>query len=295
MEKTRLRWIWTLVLVLLLCGAGREVYGQRVYATNYGYSESGPAIPLVVVAGLVQNPANAIEPNSLNSNYCQLLIGSGLLGTAHATYQLEFISSEGNLPAGTSVYVRMDDNTSAGLLGLALATQGFVSAYKNSNSQNSKNLTGTKVTLSDGNVVVSGQYLVVTPSECFNAIRFSIVSAGLLGLLTSGNVRIYHAYIEMPLLSVDNKDICYNESMELTVNNPISSSGCNYRWYTQPTGGTLLGTGASFLTPKLTQDATYYVTYSGIDPVKISRKAVTVTVKPRPPAPNIILIPNSQY
>ncbi len=273
----------------------REVYGQRVYATNYGFSESGNG-GLFGVHAYVKNPENAVGTNSTNSNYCEISM-SGLLALSpkHSVYQLEFSNSEGNLPAGTSIFVRLDNATSVSLLGLALVTKGLVSVYKDAASNNTSSLTGTAISLSDGDVSFNGEYLVVTPPACFNAIRVSLVSDGLLGLLATGSIKIYHAYFELPAISTDNEEICHNESTLLSISNPISSSDCNYRWYTQATGGTLLGTGTSFLTPKLTHNVTYYVAYSGVDPAKLSRKAVTVTVKPRPPAPNIILIPNSQY
>jgi PKD repeat protein len=45
----------------------------------------------------------------------------------------------------------------------------------------------------------------------------------------------------------------------------LSASGSSgtYRWFNSPTGGTLLGTGATFTTPNLTSNTTYYVEAQG--------------------------------
>lgn len=294
MEKTRLRWLWTLVLVLLFCGAGREVRGQgRIYVIDYASVTSNT--PLLTSSSITA-PSNVVGGEPVVPNYSEMKVTGLLLGNAEAHLQLKLSGSSDNLPGGTPVFLQVDGNTDNGLLGLILTSNNLVSVQKNINPSLKTQITGTSVSFIIERVNLNGSlYLKITPNDCFGAVTISLTTSGLLNLLSTATLKIYHAYIELPTISVDSEAICYNESMELAVNNPISSSGCNYRWYTQPTGGTLLGTGASFLTPKLTHNVTYYVGYSGADPAQISRKAVNVTVKPRSPVPNIELHPNSEY
>ncbi len=73
--------------------------------------------------------------------------------------------------------------------------------------------------------------------------------------------------------------ICSGSTATLMATGP----GGTYSWYSASTGGTLLGTGASFTTPALTANATYYVeTLLGC---VSDRTPVTVSVTPPPPAP----------
>jgi len=282
-----------IVLATLLLGAAREGYGQRVYATNYGAAQSGPGVLGIISAGLVNSPTNAVEPNSTNGNSAELVIG-GLLGNAYAHLQLKFINGSQNLPAGTTIYVRIDGSTSGGLLGLLLASSGFVSAQQNASSGN-VNSQGNLSAITGQNIAVGSiqsetiggnLYLKITPSACFNAITISITTAGLLGLLSNANLKVYHAYYECPGISMPNPTpICQGESTTVQVNNPASCG--TYNWYTQATGGTAFHTGTSYTTPALSSTVTYYVEYSGVDNSKCGRTPVTVTVHPKPAMPHI--------
>lgn len=64
-------------------------------------------------------------------------------------------------------------------------------------------------------------------------------------------------------------------------------SGGTYRWYPALTGGTAIGTGASFTTPSLTATTTYYVSAVGSTGTESnSRKMATATINPLPTAPS---------
>jgi hypothetical protein len=54
--------------------------------------------------------------------------------------------------------------------------------------------------------------------------------------------------------SASNVTICSGNTATLT-----ATGGINYRWYNASTGGTLLGSNASYITPALTSTTTYYV------------------------------------
>jgi len=87
--------------------------------------------------------------------------------------------------------------------------------------------------------------------------------------------------------------ICYGQSATLSA----LSTGNGIRWYTTPTGGTLLGTSASgapfSVTPTTT--TTYYAeTINAAGCVSATRVPVTVTVNPLPAAPtNVVSTPTA--
>ncbi|WP_306353270.1 beta strand repeat-containing protein [Flavobacterium sp. '19STA2R22 D10 B1'] len=258
-----------------------NVYGQtKVYATNYGATST----TVLLAVGSVTNPGNAIGAN-LSANFAELNIGS-LAGSASANLQLKFINGTQNLPAGTSIYVRLDNTTNTGLLGLLLASNGFVAAYKDAASGNSltDSSSGTLVTLANTDVqvlTISGaSYVKITPTACFNSIRLSINTAGLLGLLSGANLKVYHAYYECPTITIPTPAaICANTGTTLSVTNPATCG--TYNWYDASTGGNLLGSGSNFNTGNLASTKTFYAAYSGIDST-CGRVAVTVTVNPLP-------------
>jgi hypothetical protein len=74
--------------------------------------------------------------------------------------------------------------------------------------------------------------------------------------------------------------ICAGTATTLTATNP----GGTYKWYSAASGGTLLFTGASFTTPVLNANTTYYVETT-VSSCPSARTAVLVTVTPTPAAP----------
>ncbi|RAJ01678.1 gliding motility-associated-like protein [Chitinophaga skermanii] len=79
------------------------------------------------------------------------------------------------------------------------------------------------------------------------------------------------------VVDANNVSTCANTNVMLHVQNPVA--GITYRWYDAPTGGTVVGTGADFITPILTATTTYYVeAVSAANCSSIKRTAVTVTI-----------------
>ncbi|MBP6093722.1 MAG: VCBS repeat-containing protein, partial [Cytophagaceae bacterium] len=59
-------------------------------------------------------------------------------------------------------------------------------------------------------------------------------------------------------------------------------AGITYNWYNASTGGTLLGTGSSFVTPVVSANTTYYVSATNCIGTNASRASATVTVLTTP-------------
>ncbi|QJD96986.1 gliding motility-associated C-terminal domain-containing protein [Mucilaginibacter robiniae] len=91
-----------------------------------------------------------------------------------------------------------------------------------------------------------------------------------------------------PGLLTANTEVCAGSSATLQVLNP--ETGVNYEWFTAATGGTPVFTGASFTTPALTQNTTYYVQATNATSGCINnggRTQATITVSEQIGAPTL--------
>ncbi|RYE21973.1 MAG: gliding motility-associated C-terminal domain-containing protein [Sphingobacteriales bacterium] len=90
-----------------------------------------------------------------------------------------------------------------------------------------------------------------------------------------------------PVVANTGRNICGGETTTLTIENP--EAGVSYQWYDAATGGTLVHTGPSYLTPILTASTSYYVqaVNAGNCQNVSGRVLVTVTVTPRPAVPTV--------
>lgn len=86
-----------------------------------------------------------------------------------------------------------------------------------------------------------------------------------------------------PLPIVTAAQTSYNLCVEGTVTLEAAASEGIINWYTQPTGGTIEGSGPSFTTPFLTADSTYYAeAVSSDNCVSAARTAIDVVITPLP-------------
>jgi gliding motility-associated-like protein len=82
-----------------------------------------------------------------------------------------------------------------------------------------------------------------------------------------------------------------NSGQTTTINITNPQSGVTYNWYTAPSGGTIIFTGTTFITPALTNNTTYYVEGVSGFCTTPSRAQITITVNP---APDITVTPSTQ-
>lgn len=78
---------------------------------------------------------------------------------------------------------------------------------------------------------------------------------------------------------------CEGSPVTLSVTNPDPT--ITYKWYDVATGGTSLFSGATFNTPALTANKTYYVEATKSGCTSATRAAVPITVNPRPSLPQV--------
>lgn len=164
-------------VILLLFGAVKNGYGQRVYADA---QRNG-------ITSSLGNSATVTQPLlSVNSNLSDFttLTASSTVGTATAWQQLIFPNT---LSANSIVYLKF--NSTNALLGGGVTAQ----VYANSTTGSNGSLVTTQ---SSAFTSVDGMtYLAVTGNSNFNAVRLTLSSPVALGTATAN---IYYAFFETP-------------------------------------------------------------------------------------------------
>ncbi|MBK0380470.1 gliding motility-associated C-terminal domain-containing protein [Mucilaginibacter segetis] len=94
----------------------------------------------------------------------------------------------------------------------------------------------------------------------------------------------------VPTVSQSTVETCSGSNATLSASS--SQSGITFNWFTTPTGGTPVYTGAQYTTPVLTSTTSYYVEAASGSCVSPARAEVTVTVNPVPIAPTITVTPS---
>jgi len=102
---------------------------------------------------------------------------------------------------------------------------------------------------------------------------------------TRTSVSIYIAPIpDVPTLVASTITICAGSSATLLATAP---EGATFNWYTTSSGGTLLHTGAQYITPALTSDTSYYVESIVGGCPSLTRASVSIQVTPTPSNPTV--------
>ncbi len=117
-------------------------------------------------------------------------------------------------------------------------------------------------------ITSSRSYFVgaVTPNACRSATRTSVLATVITTLPTISSTNNLQASATR----------CDAGSVTLTAT--ASTSGVTIDWYSAPTGGTLLGTGTSFVTPVISATTTYYAQATNCIGTNTNRTAVIATV-----------------
>ncbi|MDR6941875.1 Ig-like domain-containing protein [Mucilaginibacter pocheonensis] len=129
-----------------------------------------------------------------------------------------------------------------------------------------------------GGTLLSSNATYVTPALTGNTTYYvQTTVGGCISARTPATVKVLEP---VPAPTVPATSICSGNSAALVA----SGSPDEYEWYDAATGGNLLTTGSTYVTPVLTSNQTYYVQSIANDCTSL-RKAVTVTVNPIPSAP----------
>lgn len=185
-------------------------------------------------------------------------------------------------PAGDSIVLDLDipgATISASLLG-GIMVQTYLNGTANNDAVNLADTAIRLELLGSGN---TGRFRVILPAQnSFNAVLVSI--NGVVSLLTSLEVFDAAALVPRPTAASTLLENCGPASDTLKATAP---AGATFNWYTTPTGGTSLASSATYVTPVLTTNTTYYLESSQFGCANAVRTPVIVDVNTPPSSPTL--------
>jgi hypothetical protein len=132
----------------------------------------------------------------------------------------------------------------------------------------------------------------VTPNLSATTSYYVEASNGSCGNSTRTQVTAnVNSVVLDPSVAQTTVQTCSGSSATLTATS--AQPGVTFRWYTDPTGGIPVFTGAQFTTPPITSNTSYYVDAAAGTCVSANRVKVDVTANPAPAAPTVAVNPAS--
>ena len=278
-----------------LLGALSSIYlyeafynGPADVACNNAYDElhgiSAGLLNLGVDVGGVANPQNAIDGNINTAS----TLNAGV--AAVGAYAQQTIIYERLSVLGDSI--RMTLSLPQAILDAGVLASVSVVTYNgntNNNDQiffNSALLNLRLLDLAAGRRRVTITY---APTKVFDRVQLRL-GGGLASALSTLNLHEAEKLIPRPIIKVDNvitdnANICAGSAVTLTA---TAVPNTTFNWYTQPSGGTIVYTGATYSPGVLAATTTYYVSATRAGCTDESeRAAIKVTVNAIPTAPVI--------
>ena len=253
-------------------------HNQQTFAQTFANSQTNAVNGLCLGCG-VTNPNNAVNGNV--TDYSLFNITAGLLNVS--VEQTLIFPSATTSNGCDSLFIGVG---SANLpIDITLFQAVTVQTFNGATAH-------TPVTLSASILeirILGGAPVVVArlkPSQNFDRVKVTL-SSQLLGLLNA--FRVYFAAHQSagpvaPTVTPLSRTICSGQSTDFDATAP---AGASFAWYTAASGGTAVGTGATFNTGALSSSTTFYAeANNGVCP-SASRTSVTVTVNPTPSAPTV--------
>ncbi|RYE20454.1 MAG: hypothetical protein EOP51_17800, partial [Sphingobacteriales bacterium] len=224
----------------------------------------------------VDNNVLAVDADTTTASSIHVI--AGLLG-GYAEQELRFQQAGFS---GDTVHLVLQ--TPVGLADVNVAGRIEVALYNNTTQVVRYQLDNAlvKIRLLGGN----NRYAVSIPATG-NYDRVTIrLTSGVASLLTS--VQVYYAIQQYPapVFSPASPEICSGSTAQITAASP--AAGLVYNWYTAPVGGTSQFQGATFTTPELTANTTYYVQVSRNGCSGSVRYPVQVLVNDPPAKPVVV-------
>ncbi|AMR30558.1 hypothetical protein A0256_03525 [Mucilaginibacter sp. PAMC 26640] len=232
------------------------------------------AVNGICIGCLVNNDALAIDADTTTAS--TITVTAGLIG-GYAEQQLQF-----QQPGFSGDTVKVVLRTPVSLADVNLLGQISVALYNGTTLVARYPLDNAliKLRLLGGGT----RYAVYVPATG-NYDRVVVrLNSGAAGLLTS--LQLYYAVQQYPKIVFDpaGAEICKGSTATLNITTP--ANGGTYKWYTAPTGGTAVFTGAAFST-SATANTTYYVDYTRGTCVSPVRYPVDILVNDPPVRPVI--------
>jgi gliding motility-associated-like protein len=218
----------------------------------------------ICIGCYVEKPDSAVDNSSKTASVMHTILGVG----AYVQQTLIFPAASNK---GDSVRIKLGFSTGLADLSVLSGIQVF--------SGNGGTVNNDAVTLNSGLInlqLLNGNRdlnFAFAPGANFD--RVTVRLNGLATALTALKVYDAQIFAGTPTVAKDTVYVCAGGSANLTATGP----GTTFRWYNQPTGGTVLATGATYTVTNVTTNAIYYVEgVAGSGCTNPVRKAVYVMV-----------------
>lgn len=238
-------------------------------------NQQTPSVNGICIGCAISNPALATDADTTTASTISTL--AGLVG-GYAQQQLVF--QQAGFKGDT---IKLVLQNPGGLLSAAVLGQIQVIVSNGATQVSSYLLNNALIKLS----LLTGpshRYAVYIPAaSSYDRVTVRL-NSGAVSALTSLNIYYALQQFPKPVLNPLNPEVCKGSPAVLNITSPANGT---LTWYATPTGGTSVHTGASFTTPALTANTTYYVEYSrGSCPAAV-RYPVQVVVDDIPVAPTV--------
>lgn len=198
----------------------------------------------ICVGCYVENPDLAVDNSPVTGSTLHVVLGL-LGGYVQQSYQFGSVSN------GDSVHIGLSFPTGLADAGLLSGVQ--VQSYNGNTANNDlTTLSPALLTLRLANAQATANFLPAAPYDRI-VVR---LNSGVLGALSAVNVTYVQRFVSTPTPQADSVFACNGQSAVLHANTPANAT---FRWYTQPTGGTPVATGADFTTPAVNANTVYYL------------------------------------
>jgi hypothetical protein len=278
-----------------LLGALSSIYlyeafynGPADVACNNAYDElhgiSAGLLNLGVDVGGVANPQNAIDGNINTAS----TLNAGV--AAVGAYAQQTIIYERLSVLGDSI--RMTLSLPQAILDAGvLASVSIVTYNGNTNNNDQVFFNSALLNLRLLDLAAGRRRITITyaPTKVFDRVQLRL-GGGLASALSTLNLHEAEKLIPRPVIKVDNvitdnANICAGSPVTLTA---VAVPNTTFNWYTQPTGGSPVHTGATYSPGVLAATTTYYVSATRAGCTDESeRTAIKVTVNAIPTTPVI--------
>lgn len=233
---------------------------------------------VLCVGCTVVNPNNSVDADT--TTFGRITLPVAVVGS-HVSQMLIF--SDGGL-AGDSVTVKIG-------IPASLATVGVLNQLQIA-SYNGVTYNGDRINLSNSlikiRVLAGGQVGLIrfAPGAAYDRIEIRLNSA-VAALFNTTDIYYASKQVDAPTVAATTVNICSGTKATFTITNP--KAGVTYKWYSAAVGGTLEGSGATFVTDVLNSTQTYFAEASRTSNgcANPNRVAVTANVTQSPVNPTL--------
>jgi gliding motility-associated-like protein len=249
----------------------------------------------------VSNPETGVTYNWYNTSSGGSIVHTGTSYTtpaliANTTYYVEGVAGACTTPSRAQITVTINASPDIAVTPPTQAINSGQTATMTASSTTSGATFDWYTTPTGGSSIFTGSTFT-TPALTANTTYYAQAKDPITGAVSStraaGAVTINSGSGTFPDIAVTPPTQAVNTGQTATFTASSTTPGSTFNWYTTPTGGTPVFTGATFVTPPVNGNITYYA--EATDPVSgnvsTTRATAVVTVNG---APDIAVTPPTQ-